>query len=223
MTTYPFGFDHDHIIFEVDGKRVLLDTGAPATIADADDFVFLGEQRSPANNFLGLTVEQLSELVGARIDVLLGMDVIGAQPLTIDVESGRLGFGGQTPDGGVALDVSSVIGVPAITATVAGRDLRAYFDTGAKISFVPRDLVGGTPAVDRIEDFYPGFGRFETDLHRLPCSIGGLESNLDCGMLPDLLQTALGMTGVKGIIGHEVCRRWTVVLDMQQRELRLVG
>ena len=223
MITYPFEFVEKHIIFDADGQRVLLDTGAPSSIGSAGEFHFLGSEHHLADNFLGLTVDELSELIGARVDVLLGMDVIGSQPLTIDAAAGTLGFGDGAPAGGTVLPLESVMGVPSLAANIAGRDLRAFFDTGAVISFVPPDMIDGRPVERRVEDFYPGIGKFETDLCRLPCRLGNESIDLDSGVLPDELQMALGMTGVTAIVGLEVCGRWTVVVDMEKAELRLVG
>lgn len=73
-----------HLIVTDDGQVLLLDTGAPASVAREGTFRFLGREWPAQRTYLGVTTDELSRQVGRRIDVLLGADVLGQFAVRID-------------------------------------------------------------------------------------------------------------------------------------------
>ena len=80
-----------------------------------------------------------------------------------------------------------------------------FFDTGAQISyFQDEEVMGAFPNAGTMEDFYPGFGRFQTDTRNVDLLFGGEAFTLRCGTLPGLLGMSLVIGGASGILGNIV-------------------
>ena len=96
------------------------------------------------------------------------------------------------------------MGIPIVPARIGCADYRMFFDTGAQISYFQHDSIVDYPAAGAINDFYPGFGKFQTDTHNVDIALGETKFTLRCGILPELLAAALMMAGTTGIIGNQV-------------------
>ena len=72
---YPITIYDNHIIAHIDNHNVLIDTGSPVSIGNTDSILIKEKPYSLGKDFQGLNVRELSDLVGTRIDVLLGVDV----------------------------------------------------------------------------------------------------------------------------------------------------
>ena len=72
-----------HIIFQVNGLKVLLDSGAPNSIGSGQ-FSFLDNNYNLQNNYMGLTTDKLSEYIGTHVDILMGCHIISKYDICID-------------------------------------------------------------------------------------------------------------------------------------------
>ena len=79
-----------HLIVSDDGQVLLLDTGAPASVAAQGTFRFLGREWPAQRTYLGVSTDELSRQVGRKIDVLLGADVLGQFAVRIDTHERRV-------------------------------------------------------------------------------------------------------------------------------------
>ena len=70
-------------------------------------------------------------------------------------------------------------------------------------------------------DFYPSFGKFESETRRIETRIGGKVFNLTFGTLPPLLETALVMAGARGILGSDILGKGPVLFQPRQRKVTL--
>ena len=107
---------------------------------------------------------------------------------------------------GVAIPLDQFMGIPIVTARIAGRERRMFFDTGAQVSFFQHESLADFPPDGEIEDFYPGFGEFRSATHTVELELGLAVYQLRCGTLPGLLGMTLMMAGVEGIVGNEILR-----------------
>lgn len=96
------------------------------------------------------------------------------------------------------------MGIPIIPVTIAGETFRLFFDTGAQVSYLQDDALDTFPSAGVMQDFYPGFGEFETETHHVPISLGSLTETLRCGRLPGLLGMSLMMADAQGILGNAI-------------------
>ncbi len=86
-----------------------------------------------------------------------------------------------------------------------------FLDTGAKISYLKKSLTAGSPLTGRVDDFYPGIGRFQTTTFKTAVAVMGETVVLNCGNLPSLLETTLTMAGCAGIIGNDIFRHFNPI------------
>jgi hypothetical protein len=73
-----------HLIFDCDGKRPLLDTGAPSCVYAEPTMPFAGAHHPSTGDFLGVSVDDVSALVGTRLDGLIGADALAPYDTVID-------------------------------------------------------------------------------------------------------------------------------------------
>ena len=191
----------------MDGERWLLDTGAPTSFGKRRGFALAGEAFELEDRFLGLDAAELSRLVGVECVGLLGAEVLGRFHHLVDVSGGTLTVSRVgLSHAGQAVPMEEFMGIPIVTVRVGGRALRMFFDTGAQFSYVQDDSLRDFPFVGTATDFYPGFGEFRVELHQVDLALGGQAFTLQCGRLPALLGTSLGLAGASGILGNEILR-----------------
>jgi len=220
MAEYSYRIMFGHIIADVEGQLLLIDTGAPASIG-ADIVVISGNSYSVQKNYLGVTAAYLSEQIGAKIDGLIGADVIQDFVLTVDPVREKISFDSQTSQFPIIVSIEDFMGIPIVTVTVNESDVRAFFDTGAQLSYIDSQFTKGIAPSGQREDFYPGIGRFSTDIFQLNTKIGGEHLIFTYGNLPDLLQLTLMMADTQAIIGTELLKTHAFSLSISNRELRL--
>jgi len=205
MQGLPLHFRDGHLFVEIDNDLWLLDTGAPSSFGSQEDLTLMGEAVELEASYLGLDAEKLSTFTGVPCAGLLGADVLGRFDHIFDVAGGTLAISkGELSHEGREVAVSEFMGIPVVSAGIAGSEYQMFFDTGAQVSYLQDDSLGDWPSAGSVNDFYPGVGPFETDTHHVPVSLNGIEFTLRCGTLPGLLGMTLMMAGAHGIIGNQI-------------------
>ena len=192
-----------------DGRRFLIATGSPATLADEVRVAVGGVQVDALRSIGPVTLEAIRREIAAPIDGLLGMDVLGRLFWTLDVPNGML-FVSSEPmrQPGERVSYQSIGGIPVIRFADEAGTARAFLDTGAWLSYMPvGDVAGREPGGTR-EDFVllPTPMRFGTNLYRRTISLAGEEMTSEFGVLPREVVMA-GMTPGHWIIGAQLLAR----------------
>ena len=205
MHTYPFVNDKGHLFVELPEGSFLVDTGAPGSFGNRDTVTLADKRMALAHSFMGLDAAVHERLVGRPTSWLLGADILNQFDLVFDVPARTLKVS-TTPLAfeGEAVPVDYVLGVPYLTVNVAGNEEKLFFDTGAQVSYWQDDSLESFPSMGTLSDFYPGFGEFSTDTHKVPLTVGKRRFEVRCGRLPGMLGMTLGLAGVSGILGNEV-------------------
>ncbi len=202
----PFIWNEGVLVFDIEGRQVIMDTGSPATIGTD---VNLCDRTAKASSLL-------LSMVGERFlpewaDGLLGLDFINTFTTTVDAETMTVTFDeGDVVPAGTAVDLLPAFyqGAPFIPVELGGRSLRAFVDTGSTISYIDGELLANGPPVGEWSDSHPLVGAFQTPVHRLPVTIGGTESmDLEFGEIPDLLGLGIQAMGADILVGSELLRR----------------
>jgi hypothetical protein len=212
-----------HVILESGGARVLLDTGAPISVGSVRNWTFEGMPVHLERDYYGVTAEKLSAHIGAGIDVLLGMDFLGEKVFQIDVEAGQFRLLEPTdplPDG-ERVPITLMVGVPTIGFHLDGAEIRAFLDTGARLSYLSGDLIAGFDAVATVRDFHPSAGLFETPVRLVPVAFGQTAATLHSGALPPQLDVSLSAVGVRGIVGTDLLEQFIVTFSVPTGQLVL--
>jgi hypothetical protein len=184
--------ENDHLLRRGPEGIELIDTGSPISM--------------PAP-------EEAIRAVHPDLRRLVGMDELSRGPLIIDWTDGLV----RQPADPSEIDtpvatapLTLMMGIPSIeirhARRAADRDQpsMALIDTGAPISYAPRQAVEGLMPVGEASDFLPMFGEFTTPLHRVRIEALGEERTILVGVLPPLFEAALGMlSDAPWILGAE--------------------
>ena len=200
--TCPLIFERGHLFATAGNVTFLLDTGAPVSFGRVSAVTLDGQRFTVAPTYLGLTKEVLSSHVGRDVDGLLGADILNQFDTLIDVGHSRVLFSeGPVEFGGEELALDDFMGIPILTAMIAGDSVRMFFDTGAQISYFQRSSLATFPLDEHVTDSYPGFGQFSTDTRRVSIQLGRTRVELQCGQLPELLGMTLASDAPEHVVG----------------------
>ena len=223
MNEYSVEIFDNHIIALIDGKRVLLDTGAPNSISDGSHLTILGEEHSFSSSFMGYSIDKIAEMVGTGVNVLLGFDILGKINFFVDWDKKILQFS-STPfeKEGEHIPLEFVMNVPVVVMKIDQTEFKMFLDTGAKLSYLNSALTKDRVSLGKVQDFYMGFGRFETETYEVMVVLGDQQFNIIAGNLPGLLQTTLMMANTQGILGSDLFKNFNVYFNYQSKEMIIV-
>ena len=223
MNPLPLRFSQGHLFTEHDRQPWLVDTGGPQSFGKPTSLI-IGDRTFPVSpSYDGLTPEQLSVFVKEPCAGLLGMDILSNFHLILDVPGQIMILADAAPaPHGTRVPLRFFMGIPILEAEIDGSRQSLFFDTGAQHSYWQDSGLTRFPSAGTVADFYPGFGRFETPLHRTPLRLVGERREYLFGRLPDLLGMTLKMAGVHGILGNEVCLDQKVIFCFPESCIELI-
>ncbi len=222
MITLPLILKNGHLFVELAGNLWLFDTGAPTSFGESTALMLDEQPFTISKSYLGLSASTLSEFVGIPCYGLLGTDVVGQFDHLLNSVNETLTISKtELKHSGRELSLSEFMGIPIVTAQIAGQNYRMFFDTGAQISYFQNDSLKQFPADGVVTDFYPGFGEFQTSTHQVEVSLGDKRFTLRCGALPHLLGMTLMMADTQGIIGNQVLANRLIGFFPRRRALCL--
>lgn len=211
MYTYSLIYDKKHLFIEIKDGRWLLDTGAPSSFGNTESLKFSGRDFSVASNYMGLSTQMLSEYLDIDCNGLLGADILSKFDYIIDISNGILSVSNEElVFNGECLPLSEFMGIPIITVQIQDKKYQMFFDTGAQVSYLQDNAITQFTPLNKLTDFYPGFGKFETETYDVEMKLSGIVFDLQCGTLPELLGMTLAMSGTQGILGNQILLNRTV-------------
>ncbi|MFH2040035.1 MAG: VWA domain-containing protein [Chloroflexota bacterium] len=217
---YTLRLVNGHPVFQLDGQETLLDSGSPFSLGRKSDLYFMNAVHPLSQEFMGVDLETIGHLVGTRLDLMVGADILLKYRVLLNLPNGLIQF--SQPDGpgfGNRVPLRMMAGVPIATCLVSGKEIQAAFDTGSKLCYINSKLIKDLASIGKEKDFYPGMGEFETKVYEVPFEIGGMELSLRCGVLPATLEAALGLTGAQGILGVDLLQKFEIWLNLPEGEM----
>ncbi len=190
----------NHLIATIGGKKVLVDTGSPLSMGCFSS-KFFGDIDRPKT--LINTVEKFAKI---KIDGILGTDLLSTCNFSIRLKEKKMMVSRDKMEGsGEEIPLNFKFGTPLIPVKVKGKEVKMILDTGAFVHYFSPDMVKGSKSVEKKEDFYPLYGKFNVDLYEVPVEIGGKKLNLKGGILPLPLRALLNIsTFDAAILGNEI-------------------
>lgn len=211
-----------HLIARIEKYAVLIDTGIPMSIGGFNQWHFLNQVHDLSESYMGVSTEYISRMVGTKVDIVLGSDILRRLYVFIQPHHHRVTFGfGRPTYQSEKIPLSDFMGVPIANVVIGKTRCEAFIDTGARLSYAASTLVSSYSPCGVEKDFYPGMGEFETQVYKIPFQIGRKEVTLRCGVLPGLLEKALFMMGKQGIIGTEIFEKFDVHLALPEHGMYL--
>jgi hypothetical protein len=215
----PFDLVAGHILTRVRDRRVLLDTGSPATFGRCDRLRLLGDEQPVSPGILGFTVdavvEHIRQLPGVSpqfdFDLLLGTDLLWGHRIVLDFAARLLRM---DPAAGLASRPPGAVRNRFIVEDllVWGAPVRAVIDTGAPVSYLATSLSGGFRPAGRARDFFHGEGDFEVPLRRGRAVFRGREVEVSFAEPPASVAMAMRLLGVDAIVGTDLLEQMGVVV-----------
>src|SRR5688572_22381150 len=112
---YKYEFVSGHIIALSGQFRLLIDTGAPSSVADTSPLEFAGGSWGTLTNYMGISPESLSTSVGTTINALIGADILNQYDVLIDQTTHTLSMSeDELPLSGPSLELDNFMGIPII-------------------------------------------------------------------------------------------------------------
>lgn len=224
---YKLNIFDGHLLFEIDRKIYLVDTGSPASISRTGRFLFAGEWHECGRTIGNTDIDSISRLAGFRIDILIGMDLMKSLVVRVDMESSLISFSDEESDWergtgrGTPLDFNRM-GFPVFRAVCRGRVVRLVLDTGARISYLTHKLTSDETAIAEREDFSPFVGQYITPIYNVDVDLEGEIIPMHMGNLPMVMDNALSCTGIEGVVGYDLFRNCKVEIDFPNGVLRFL-
>ena len=219
---YRLNFGTGLPLAEIEDRVVLIHTGSPTSIADEPVWSVLDEVYAFKPEFNGLTCQQLSQVLGTRIDVMLGMDILGELHVRLNANMGVIQLSRQPfRSSGVRLAIDDVNGLPATQLTVGGEDVTLRLVSALKLNYLPDKIVTGLNQVGDAKDAFPGSAAFTTPIYKLPLLLGRHGLTLNCGVVSDNLQVELALKPGEDVLGADLLQSVPVTLAFPAGELFL--
>jgi len=217
MKNFSLELINDHPVIHSGDDIILIDTGSPTTICNQPKFEFLGSSYGVSHNLMGFTVEKLSEMIGgARITVLLGMDILSKYWMYIDYSAGEVAFSEyEISFSGETIPFSTFMGIPGIDIVIDQNPVKCFLDSGAQLSYLPERLTRNHSSTGKKDDFYPGFGKFSCQTFSIETKFQDESFQVNYGNLPELLGMSLLVAGVEGIIGYDFFNHYSLLFDFK--------
>jgi len=221
MKSFKITLFKGHAIIKSGENIILIDTGAPTTIHSSNKLIFNSKEYDVVSNYMGFTVEELSEMLGENITTLLGADILSNYKILFDYRNKQVVFNDlDISFEGKEIRITSFMSIPIIELVINKQKLKFFLDTGAKISYLSDSITVNYKSVGNEEDFYPGVGEFETECYDIDTNLGDDNFKVRFGNLPELLQMTLMLGGTDGIIGYDFFDNFIVMLDLKNNLLK---
>lgn len=215
---YQIHFHDAHPVIHTEEDRILIDTGSPNSYHEKSTIRFMGRDFRSSGGGSAPDLHHLSKLVGTKISCLLGMDIMKEFSTELRFSENKVSFSEGTLNmSGRTLEYFDGMGVPVIHVDMLDQSRRMYLDTGARLSYIHDELTAHLPVTGYDRDFYPGYGRFETDLFLLKGSLLDRTFQLKCGHLPIGLKKLLLWGHTEGILGYDFFKEFNVGIDVRQK------
>lgn len=214
MKTYKTEIIGGHILIDCEGQRFLVDTGSPATFSASGSISICGETISVPTSLMGVSSSYITEKVGAPVQGLIGMDLIGRFGMCVDVENCTVTFG-ECGEGMTKVPSYSIPGSIVMQMEINGKVAKVIPDTGAPTSYISPSFTEGLESVDTVTDFSPfsGTDTFETPVFDVAAEVAGRPFSMKVGHLPSELSFMLRMLGVDGCVGMDFLKHFKVLFS----------
>ena len=216
--------DDRYLLAQVDGQKVLLDTGCPWTMkmhGGPEVLNFLGQPIRLRHSSLSRSfVEEGFDMLNVGFAALVGMDVLGKMVWTFDKTAHTAVAAAGVPDeDGASWVPLDALNGPPICKLDDGSE--AIVDTGAHYSYCIGSAPRTAKVVGELADWSILWGAVHSPLWEDTLCIGGQSFPVRFGKLPSKAESTLAWMGTGWIIGADILRQFRVTMDFPQGRMGL--
>jgi hypothetical protein len=222
--TYDLLDDDRYLLAQVDGQKVLLDTGCPWTLkmpGGPEVLNLLGQPFRLRHSSLSRSfAEEGFDMLNVDFTAMVGMDVLGKIAWTFDKTAHTAVATIDIPaeDGVSWVPLDSLNG-PPICKLDGGSD--AIVDTGAHYSYCIGSVPRTAKVVGEFVDWSILWGAVHSHLWEDTLCIGGQRFLVRFGKLPSKAESTLAWMGTGWIIGADLLRQFRVTMDFPRGRMGL--
>lgn len=214
--------DKGALIAEIEGKTVLINSGAKISIGRENEWFFLNQLYSLPHSHDGVDCERISAISGKNMDVMMGMDILKELYIRIDPIQGVVQFSRQPLHvRGLHISMTKINNGPYIKAVIDGKILEMRLETGLKFSYVPEYFLLGATNLRQENDAIPGMMTFQTHVGSRMLELGGEPIPVLVGTLTEDIRHLMQLADNEGVLGDEFFRKMPSTLAFPDRELIL--
>jgi hypothetical protein len=192
------------VVADIDGKQMLVDTGAAKTFYD---------------EYKGVRVNDLSRILGLSLDGVLGMDSLRGKVLSLTRDT--IHINGTPPDL-AGTPMRYVAGIPCVDIKINEISCRAAIRTSAVATYLSDDLISRDKHSTFADDFHPVYGNIRVRKFVNYFSIANKSFFADAAELP--CEFSLFATdGIDAIIGTDLLKHFDLIMDFSLNRLHLVS
>jgi hypothetical protein len=193
-----------HIIIDIDGKRMLVDTGAARSFHD---------------EYQGVHVTDLSRLMGVSLDGVLGMD--GLQGKVMTMGKNRFHLDQAAPEH-IGAPLTYPSGIPCVDIKINEIPCVAAIKTGVTSTYLSEELISRDKPSRLVDEIHPLSGPFKVETFVNYFSINDKDFFADASVLPD--EYSLRYTAaIDVIIGTDLLNRFELTMDFADNRLHLLS
>jgi hypothetical protein len=219
MQAYSYQLINGYPILDVEGMKVFLNTGSAESMGAPCELTIAGNISSLKKTTLRLTPGILEKQIGTSVDVMLGADVLTQFDFKLLPEKMQVVFtSGEFHPYGYCNYFELFNGVPITPVSVFNQDIRLFFVTGSRRTYLKQSLLKNTNPTGTATDYYPGLGSFETPIFKVTIWVAGFDVELEVGIPPKPLLSMLDQTHSQGVLGVDVLQGFEVCLAPRRRE-----
>jgi hypothetical protein len=192
------------VVVDIDGKQMLVDTGAAKTFY---------------NEYQGVRIRDLSQMLGLPLDGVLGMDSLKGRVLSLTRNT--IHINGTAPDLS-GTPMRYVAGVPCVDIKINQVPCRAAIKTSATTTYISTELITRDKPSAFAGDFHPVYGSIRVRKFVNYFTIANKSFFADAGELP-CEWSLIAAGGVDAIIGTDLLKRFDLIMDFSINRLHLVS
>lgn len=220
MQQYSYNMINGFPIATIRGRKFLIDTGMPFTVAD-HPMLIEGQRFEVEPEVMGVTASQVSAVAGLKLDGILGANITDKFVLKIQPRDHSLMFDHYLGDFPVEIEIENLGGTAIMNQTIAGRRVKAFLTLGSRLSYVTPEMVEGLEPIGLERDILGMIGEFETEVYSLSVAIGREKHQLKFGVIPEQLRDFIEMANVSACIGSELLQHYDLALSLDEGVLML--
>jgi hypothetical protein len=201
--TIDIRIEKNHLVTEIDGQLLLIDTGSPCSFGQCT-FEWVYEEMILTLPPQPMNFQILRERIDLPLDGIIGSNLLLKRGLQLDISRGLLTLYDEIPYGSRACVLSSIMNVPVVIIDVGGIPQQIIIDTGAMQSFIDKQTALELPRVGSVRDFMPTGEEFTADLVEMEAVVHETKLAIQPAVSPPELESLLDDVSASGIIGLDV-------------------
>ena len=211
FTEYKIKWINNHIVIDND-QGLLIDMGSPVSFHSSGYINVCGERIIVPTSLMNVTATYLQEKISKEIQGIIGTDIISKHPTLFNLHENGWNciFMDDDAEYSNRIDSFLYMGIYGLYINIDGKKRKMLFDTGAPFSYLSSSVVRNKEILRKEKDFSPLLnGDFDINIVTAQTSIQKECTclNLEYGF-SHLIDTALKMLGVDGIMGNELLKHY---------------